>query len=177
MVRATVNILFDIPQHVFDNICTNWLCIVELCKIESAVCCAEEDRKQLSTVLLSRTFPLHGVPLKCARIDVFRYNAWLQLRNVYSVDSIDLRLAYKCLCRRIPSLTDVVGNAYSFTAESIKCIMKELNTEKQKEVRYLDVGCGSAIFAMLVKICHADAEVICADTVHSRRVRLTLCNV
>lgn len=170
MAYVNVNVLFDIPQHIFDSICINWLCIVELCKVESAVCCAEEDRKQLLTVLRYRTFSFHGIPPKYTRLDIFRYNHWLKLRSVCTVDSIDLRLAYKCLCRRIPSLTDVVGNAYSFTAESMKYIKQEMNIDKKGAVRFLDVGCGNAIFVTLLKICLVDVEVICAE------LYLVLCN-
>jgi len=114
---------------------------------------------------------IEGAP----KVDTHGYFRWLSLRKVNVRRELNLKQGYKFVCKKLPSLCDVVGSAdssqtrgakteqavggvFNYTADSIESILVAMKLP-DTGMRFLDAGCGNAIFLTLIRMSFPNAEV------------------
>jgi hypothetical protein len=146
-----------------------WLSCRELCRVDSALLChnssiVNSHRYTFLQCLRSPHTIYNGLTL-CGRVDTFSY----------SKNSLNIQNAYKFICKKLPSLCDVVGSAdtttsrgevtekavggvFNYTFDSIERILRAMELPRQG-LRFLDAGCGNAIFLTLIQMTFPTAKV------------------
>ena len=174
-----MNILFDLPYNLFALLCSQWLSAIELCRLDSTVpgtVC--ELRNQLHNCFQDKNIEFDRFIVNCRlSFNVLSYLEWRHLRHFQVQNSWYIRNAYYFLCKRIPSLLNVVGSsdskstrseryidenrsAYNYSPDSIEDIFKSMNlSPKDENIRFLDVCCDNSITGALIKSCFRCAQV------------------
>ncbi len=175
-----ISSLFDFPNNVLLPILAKWLFIPDVCKLDSALVCTLSSPQFLKQhallgILGDPRVTFAGLP-KNARVDIFSYLRWVALRNVTIERDLCIKNGYKHLCKKVPSLCDVVGSVdsttsrtnkteqasggvFNYTPDSIESILVAMNLPHHG-MRFLDAGCGNTIFATLIQMSFPSAEVI-----------------
>lgn len=171
--------LFDLPSNVLLTILAKWLYIQDVCKIDSALLCSSNapqfpTRQALLSILCSPHIRFSCF-VSTIRVDIYSFLRWVDLRKVSIEHQLCIKNSYKHICKRVPSLCDVVGSVdhstprtskteeatggvFNYTADSIKNILLAMQLP-QGGLRFLDAGCGNAIFATLIQMSFPSAEV------------------
>ncbi len=167
------NIVFDLPYALMLSFLENWLSVYELCKTDAAVLCHKYRKVYLQSLRNPNTL-FHDLPAS-TRVDMYHYQEWLKLRCVEVRRHLNIKGGYKFVCKKLPSLCDVVGSVdnsksrsdkteqaiggvFNYTADSIESIINAMKLPNSG-MRFLDAGCGNAIFLTLIRISYPNAEV------------------
>ena len=171
------SILFDLPYALMLSLLENWLSVYELCKTDSAVLCHKFRKVYLQSLRNPNTL-FHDLAAS-TRVDMYHYQTWVKLRCVEVRRHLNIKGSYKFVCKKLPSLCDVVGSVnnsksrsdkteqaiggvFNYTADSIESIISAMKLPSSG-MRFLDAGCGNAIFLTLIRISFPTAEVDITD--------------
>lgn len=167
------SIVFDLPYALVLSFFENWLSVYELCKLDSALLC-HRDRATFLQSLRNPYTLFHGLPDR-TRVDMYYFKNWVELRRVEVKQHLNIKGGYKFICKKLPTLSDVVGSVdssksrndktdqavggvFNYTADSIECIINAMKLPSTG-MRFLDAGCGNAIFLTLIRMSFPTAEV------------------
>lgn len=172
-VSGMQSIVFDLPYALMLSLLENWLSVYELCKTDSAVLCHKYRKVYLQSLRNPNTL-FHDLAAS-TRVDMYHYQEWVKLRCVEVKRRLNIKGSYKFVCKKLPSLCDVVGSVdnskarsnkteqaiggvFNYTADSIESIINAMKLPNSG-MRFLDAGCGNAIFLTLIRISFPAAEV------------------
>lgn len=171
--------LFDLPYHIILSVFEKWLYLSDMAKLDTATHCSQTsphcNKREIVLSCLSNPNAIFTGISGTTRVDVFTYTRWVSLRNVTILRNLCIKNGYKHICKKVPSLNDVVGSVdsgtartgktehasggvFNYTPDSIEQILLAMNLP-EGGMRFLDAGCGNALFATLIQMSFPSAEV------------------
>ena len=134
--------LFELPSSLILSFCENWVTVVEICYLDSALACESDKsvgqpqqswRSTFLNCITNKNANIKGITVN-SRVDIHSYRQWVSLRSVATDRQLHFKQGYKYLCKKIPSWLNGVsrvnktesriGGVFNYTPDTMENFTK-----------------------------------------------------